>query len=74
MAGLDLAEGPGGVFGDEGIVVLGELLDGGEVVGGSGVAEGDADVAEEASPFGAVDRGVAEALFEGGFVELGPCL
>ena len=44
------------------------------MVGVSGVAEGDADVAEEASPFGAVDWGVAKTLFEGGFVELGPVL
>lgn len=44
------------------------------MVGVSGVAEGDADVAEESFPFGAVDWGVAKMLFEGGFVELGPVL
>ena len=44
------------------------------MVGVSGVAEGDADVAKESSPFGAVDWGVAKALFEGGFIELGPIL
>ena len=71
---LDLAKGPGCVFGDEGVVVLGELLECGEVVGVSGVAEGDTDVAEESFPFGAVDWGVAKMLFEGGFVELSPVL
>ena len=44
------------------------------MVGVSGVAEGDADVAEESFPLGAVDGGVAKMLFEGGFVELGPVL
>lgn len=62
------------MFGDERIVVLGEWLEGGKVVGVSGVAEGNANVAEEASPFGAVERSVTKTLFEGGFVELGPVL
>lgn len=44
------------------------------MVGVSGVAEGDADIAQESFPFGAVDGGVAKMLFEGGFVELGPVL
>ena len=71
---LDLAEGPRGVFGDEMVVVLGELLEDGEVVEISGVAEGDADVAQESFPFGAVDWGVAKMSFEGGFVKLCPVL
>ena len=44
------------------------------MVGVSGVAKGDADVAKESLPFGAVDWGVAKTLFEGGFVKPGPVL
>ena len=60
MAGIDLVDGPLGVFGDEGVGVGGGLLEGGEVVHGAGVAEGHADVAEEAFAFDAFDGGFGE--------------
>lgn len=60
----DLFDSPLGVFGDEFVGVLGGLSKGGEVVGGAGVAKGDADVAEEAGAFGALDGGFAEEAAE----------
>jgi len=41
----------------------------GEVLGGSGVAEDDADVAEEAVAFDTLDGGFGEELAEGLVVE-----
>ena len=58
-----------GVFGDEGVGVLGGAGEGGEVVGGADVAEGDADVAEEGGEFDAADGAEAEEGGEGGGVE-----
>ncbi len=41
---FDLADGPGGVFADEGFVVGFGAAEGGEIGGGADVAEDDADV------------------------------
>jgi len=64
-----LGNGPGGVFGDEGIFFGGGFLQGGEVFGGAGVAEGDADVAEEAVAFDTLDGRFCEEGAEGVGVE-----
>lgn len=69
LAFLYFRNRPGGVFGDERFGVGGGFHQSGEGAGIAGVAEGDADVAEEAAAFGAEDGGVGEALFESGGVE-----
>ena len=61
------------MFGDEGFGVGGGAGEGGEGAGIAGVAQGDADVAEEAAAFGAEDGGVGEVLFETGGVEGEEC-
>ena len=63
-AGVDFGDGPAGVFGDEVVIGLGGGLEGGEIVWGAGVAEGDADVAEKARAFEAFDRGLLEEIAE----------
>ena len=60
----DFLDGPVGVFGDEGVGVLGGSLEGREVFAGSRIAEGDANVAEEAGAFGALDGRLAEEATE----------
>lgn len=62
-------DSPLGVFGDQGFGVGGCFFERREGGFGSDVAEGDADVAEEAAAFGAEDGGAGEFLFEGGVVE-----
>ena len=60
----DFVDGPLGVFGNEGVGILGGSLEGGEVVAGSGVSEGNADVAEEAGALGALDGRFAKEAAE----------
>lgn len=62
----DGPDGPEGVFWDGGRGGGGDGFEGGDVGGDAGIAEGDADVAEEALPAGAADGRSDE-----GGVELG---
>jgi hypothetical protein len=57
------------VFGDEGVGVGGGGLESREIVEGTGVAEGDADVAEEGWAFDAFDGAFGEEGAEGLVVE-----
>lgn len=52
------------MFGNKLVGVLGGDLEGGEIVWGSGIAERDADVAEEAGAFGTLDGRFAEEAAE----------
>lgn len=64
-----MIDGPEGVFGDEGFGIVGGAFEGGEGGGVADVAEGDADVAEDAAAFGAEHGSASEALLEGGGVQ-----
>ena len=57
------------MFGDEGVGVGGGGLESGEIVEGTGVAESDADVAEEGGAFDAFDGAFGEEGAEGLVVE-----
>ena len=57
------------MFGNKLVGVLGGDLEGGEIVWGSGIAERDADVAEEAGAFGTLDGRFAEEASEFGIGE-----
>ncbi len=60
LARADPPDRPAGVLGDQRVGIGGGPLEGGEVVGGAGVAERDADVAQEAGALDALDRGLGE--------------
>ena len=60
----DAADGPKGVFTDEGLVVMGGSLQGGKVVCCSDIAEGHADIAQKTAALGAEDGRAAEERFE----------
>ena len=66
---MDLGDGPGGVFGDEGFGILGGGGEGGEIGWGADIAEGDADIAEEAPAFDAFDGGIFEEGIESEGIE-----
>jgi len=57
---VDFANGPLGVFGHEGGLVVGGGVEGWEIILTAGVAEGDADVSQEAIAFDSFDGGLRE--------------
>ena len=66
---LDAAHGPLRVFGDEWLGVLSGALQCGEVVAGADVAEGDADVAQEAAGLDGLDGRAGEEGAKCGIVQ-----
>ena len=61
----DLSHGPSGMLRDQRVLILRRQLQRGEVLRPAGVAEGDADVAEEGGAFDALDGGFDEEGAEG---------
>jgi len=64
LAALDFLDCPVGVFADQGVGVVGGGIECGQVVGGTDIAEGDADIAQEARAFAAFDGRFAEEFAE----------
>lgn len=69
LAGLDLIDGPTGVFGDQGFRIFGGFLQGGQGGFISHISQRDTDVAQQAFSFCAQDWRACEADFEGGIVQ-----
>jgi hypothetical protein len=60
----DLVDCPGGVFADEGLVIVEGAVEGRQIIVRAYIAEGDADIAEKPASFGAKDGRAAEEGFE----------
>lgn len=65
----DLGDGPRCVFADKRFLVIQRFVQGGQIVLGADIAQGHADIAEEAAPFGPEDGRVAEQFLEAAIVE-----
>ena len=65
FSAFDLVDGPLRVFGDERVGVSRGFLKRRQVIAAAGIAEGDADIAEEGRTLDALDGGLGEERAEG---------